>query len=75
MQNQKKKEINISTMKTHQTPNKWHHLTCIKCHFQTKNDTQTGICQSKLHNYKTHLNHFCLYLKLIYPSSFEKLYT
>ena len=32
MQNEKKKqdEINISTMKTHQIPNKWQYLTCIK---------------------------------------------
>ena len=31
MQNEKKQEeINISTMKTHQMPNKWQYLTCIK---------------------------------------------
>ena len=30
MQNQKKEEINILTMKTHQMPNKWQNLTCIK---------------------------------------------
>ena len=29
-QNQKKEENNISTMKTHQMPNKWQYLTCIK---------------------------------------------
>ena len=39
MQNQKKKkeEINISTMKTHQIPNKWQHLTCIKVSFSNQN--------------------------------------
>ena len=42
MQNQKKEEINISTMKTHQMPNKWQHLTCIKVSFSNQklqNDT------------------------------------
>ena len=63
MQNQKKEEINISTMKTHQMPNKWQYLTCIKVLFSNQNlqnDTQTKICQWKLHNYKTHLEYFCL---------------
>ena len=32
-QNQKKKENNISTMKTYQTPNKWQHVTS----FSTQN--------------------------------------
>ena len=49
MQNQKKeKEINKSTMKTHQMPNKWQYLTCIKVSFSNQNlqnDTQTVICQ------------------------------
>ena len=37
MQNQKKKEeINISTMKTHQMPNKWQYLTCIKVSFSNQ---------------------------------------
>ena len=37
IQNQKKEEINISIMKTHQMPNKWQYLTCIsKFYFQTK---------------------------------------
>ena len=29
-QNRKKEENNIATMKTHQMPNKWQYLTCIK---------------------------------------------
>ena len=37
MQNQKKEEINISTMKTHQMPNKWQCLTCIKVSFSKQN--------------------------------------
>ena len=38
MQNQKKKEeINISTMKTHQMPNKWQYPTCIKVSFSKEN--------------------------------------
>ena len=66
MQNQKKKEINISTMKIWQTPNKWLYLTYNKSViFKPKlaklySDTQTAIYQWKLHNYKTHLDYFCL---------------
>ena len=40
----KKEEINISTMKTHQMPNKWQYLTCIKVSFlnqNLQNDTVT----------------------------------
>ena len=37
-------------------------------------DTQTVICQWKLHNYKTHLDYFCLWSKLTCPGSFEKLH-
>ena len=37
MQNKKKDKINISTMKTHQIPNKWQHLTCIKVSFSNQN--------------------------------------
>ena len=33
----KKEENNISTMKTHQMPNKWRHLTCIKVPFSNQN--------------------------------------
>ena len=32
-----KKEINVSTMKTHQTLNKWQYLTCIKVSFLNQN--------------------------------------
>ena len=28
---------NISTMKTHQIPNKWHYVTCIKVPFSNQN--------------------------------------
>ena len=37
VQNQKKEENNISTMKTHQMPNKWQYLTCIKVPFSNQN--------------------------------------
>ena len=33
----KKEEISISTMKTHQMPNKWQYLTCIKVSFSSQN--------------------------------------
>ena len=45
MRNQKKEEINKSTMKTHQMPNKWHYPTCIKVSFSNENfqnDTVTA---------------------------------
>ena len=35
--NQKKKENNISTMKTHQMPYKLQYLTCIKVSFSNQN--------------------------------------
>ena len=44
MQNQKKEEIKTSTMKAHQMPNGWQHLTCIKVPFpnqKLQNDTLT----------------------------------
>ena len=37
MQNQKKEEINVSTTKTHQMPNKWQYLTCIEMSFSNQN--------------------------------------
>ena len=37
VQNQKKEENNISTMKTHQMPNWWQYLTCIKVSFSNQN--------------------------------------
>ena len=37
MQNQKKEEIDISTMKTHQMPNKWQYLPSIKVSFSYQN--------------------------------------
>ena len=37
MQNQKKEEINKSTLKTHQIPNKWQYLTCTKVSFSNQN--------------------------------------
>ena len=33
MQNQKKEETNLLTMKTHQMPNKWQHVAGIKVSF------------------------------------------
>ena len=33
----KKEENNISTMKTHQMPNKWQYLTCIKVSLSKQN--------------------------------------
>ena len=36
-QNKKKEEINISTMKTYQMPNKWQYLTSIKVSFSSQN--------------------------------------
>ena len=72
-QNQKKGENNKSTMKTHQTPNKWQYLTSIKVSFSNQNfqnDIVTptlpydnGSCII-IHNYKTHFNYFCLYSNL-----------
>ena len=37
VQNQKKEEENILTMKTHQMPNKWQYLTCIEVSFSNQN--------------------------------------
>ena len=64
-QNQKKEENNISTMKTHQMPNKWQYLTCIKVSFLNQN-LQNDIVTPRLEyvndsciiirNCKTHLN-------------------
>ena len=47
MQNQKKEEINISTMKTQQMPNKWQYLTCIKVSFANQN-LQNDIVTTRL---------------------------
>ena len=65
----KEKEKNdTSSMKTHQMPNKWQYLTCIKVSFSTQN-LQNDIVTPRLyyvndsciiiHNYKTHLDYFC----------------
>ena len=37
MRSIKKEENNISTMKTHQMPNKWQYLTCIKVSISKQN--------------------------------------
>ena len=48
MENQKKnEEINISTMKTHQIPNKWQYLTCMKVS-SSKQSMQNDIVTPKL---------------------------
>ena len=36
-ESKKKEENNISTMKTHQMPNKWQYPTCIKVSFSNQN--------------------------------------
>ena len=36
-ESKKEEEINISTMKTHQMPDKWQYLTCIKVSFLNQN--------------------------------------
>ena len=36
-----KEKNNVSTMKTHQTSNKWQYLTCIKVSFSNQNDIVT----------------------------------
>ena len=77
MQNKKKKKINISTMKTHQMPNKWQYLTCIKVSFSNQN-LQNDIVTPRLF----YVNESCVIVKLIWtifaynqnPSSFEKLH-
>ena len=52
LKKKKKEKTNISPMKTHQMPNKWQHLTCIKVSFSNQNlqndivtPTQTVICR------------------------------
>ena len=60
MQNQKKEDINISTMKTHQIPNKWQYLNCIKVLFSNQNlqnDTVTP---------RLYVNESCIIIKLIW---------
>ena len=49
VQNQKKEEENILTMKTHQMPNKWQYLTCIEVSFSNQNLQNDIVIQ--LHNY------------------------
>ena len=67
MQNQKKKkerkkeEINISAMKTHQMPNKWQYLTCIKMSFSNQN-LQNDIVTPRLE----YVNGSCIIIKLIW---------
>ena len=61
MQNQKKKEeINISTMKTHQMPNKWQYLTCIKVSFSNQN-LENDIVTPRL----KYVKESCIIIKLI----------
>ena len=61
MQNQKKEEINISTIKTHQMPNKWQYLTCIKMSFSSQN-LQNDIVTPRL----KYVNKSCIIIKLIW---------
>ena len=61
MQNQKKKkEINIS-MKTHQMPNNWQYLTCIKVSFSNQN-LQNDTVTPRL----KYVNESCIIIKLIW---------
>ena len=48
MQNLKKEEINISSMKTHQISKKWLYLACIKVSFSNQN-MQNYIVTPKLY--------------------------
>ena len=62
MQNQKKEDINISTMKTHQMPGKWQYLTCIiKVSFSNQN-LQNDIVTPRLQ----YVNESCIIIKLIW---------
>ena len=62
MQNQKKEDINISTMKTHQMPDKWQYLTCIiKVSFSNQN-LQNDIVTPRLQ----YVNESCIIIKLIW---------
>ena len=57
----KKGEINKSTVKTHQMPNKWQHLTCIKVSFSNQN-LQNDIVTPRL----KYVNECCTIIKLIW---------
>ena len=59
----KKEEINISTMKTHQMPNKWQYLTCIKVSFSNQN-LQNDIVTPRLQ----YVNESCMIIKLIWTT-------
>ena len=63
VQNQKKEENNISTMKTYQMPNKWQYLTCIKVPFSNQN-LQNDIVTPRLQ----YFNDSCIiiHIKLIW---------
>ena len=63
MQNKKKEVINISTMKTHQMPNKWLHLTCIKVSFSNQT-LQNDIVTPRL----SYVNESCIIIKLIWAT-------
>ena len=69
-ESKQKEEIDILTMKTHQMPNKWQYVTCIKVSISNQNlkkwysDTQTVTCEWKLHNYITHWDYFLFITKI-----------
>ena len=60
----KKQEINTSTMKTHQMPNKWQYLTCIKVPFSNQ-DLQNDIMTPRL-SMKVNVSESCIIIKLIW---------
>ena len=57
----KKEKTNISTMKTHQMPNKWQHLTSSKISFSNLN-LQNDIVASRLY----YVNESCIIIKFIW---------
>ena len=61
MQNKKMEEISISTINTHQMPNKWQYLTCIKVSFSNQN-LQNDIMTPRM----KYVNESCIIIKLIW---------
>ena len=63
MQNQKKEEINIATMKSHLMPTKWQYLICIKVSLSNQN-FPNDIVTPRLQ----YLNESCIITKLIWTN-------
>ena len=60
-ESKKKEEINMSTMKIQQMPNKWQYLACIKASFSNQN-LWNDIVTPRLQ----HVNESCIIIKLIW---------